>query len=126
MSYLALAHFYFFRMELPKINWKQRLLLFVGRRRLLRVEGDSMYPTLESGDAVLIDPQAFITTGDIVVANHPYKQSIKIIKRVESIDPGGRYILKGDNPDGSTDSRTYGTIAKGDIRGKVVCRISDQ
>jgi nickel-type superoxide dismutase maturation protease len=84
-----------------------------------------MYPTLKSGDVVLIDLRAFIAIGDIVVADHPYKQSVKMIKRIESIDPGGRYILKGDNPDGSTDSRTYGTIAKGDIKGKVVCRVSN-
>jgi nickel-type superoxide dismutase maturation protease len=119
---MALAHFYF-SMKLPKINWKQKVLLFIGRRRMLKVEGDSMRPTLKSGDVVLIDPYAFIASGDVVVADHPYKQSIKIIKRVESIDRGGRYILRGDNPDGSTDSRTYGTIAKGDIRGKVVCRV---
>ena len=121
---MALAHFYFL-MELPKINWRQRLLMLVGRRRLLQVEGDSMHPTLKSGDVVLIDPHAFIVVGDIVVAQHPYKQSVKMIKRVESIDPGGRYALKGDNPNGSTDSRTLGTIAKADIAGKVICRVSN-
>src|SRR5690348_16310203 len=114
MSHTALAHFYF-SMELPEINWKQRTMLIIGRRRLLKVEGDSMHPTLKSGDAVLIDPQAFITIGDIVVAQHSYKRSVKMIKRVESIDPGERYVLKGDNPDESTDSRNYGTIAKADI-----------
>jgi len=124
MSLLALAHFYF-SMELPEINWKQRLLLFVGRRRLLKIEGDSMHPTLKSADVVLVDPRASIAIGDIVVAKHPYKQSVKMIKRVESIDPGERYVLKGDNPDESTDSRNYGTIAKADIAGKVVCRVSN-
>jgi nickel-type superoxide dismutase maturation protease len=124
MSYRALAHFYF-SMELPAINWKQRLLLFVGRRRLLKVEGDSMHPTLKSGDVVLVDPRAFIAIGDIVVAKHPYKQSVKMIKRVESIDAGERCVLMGDNPDGSTDSRSFGKIAKADIVGKVVCRVSN-
>jgi len=122
---MALAHFYF-SMELPEINWRQRLLMLVGRRRLLKVEGDSMHPTLKSGDVVLIDPGAFIAIGDIVVAQHPYKQSVKLIKRVESIELGGRYVLKGDNPAGSTDSRTVGTIAKADIAGKVICLVSNQ
>lgn len=124
MSNTALAHFYF-SMELPKINWKQKVLLFIGRRRLLKVEGDSMYPTLESGDVVLIDPRAFIAEGDIVVAQHPYKRSVKMIKRVEAIEAGDRYVLKGDNPDGSTDSRSFGAIAKADIAGRVVCRVSN-
>lgn len=85
-----------------------------------------MHPTLKSGEVVLVDPRALIAVGDIVVAKHPYKQSVKMIKRVESIEDGERCVLKGDNPDVSTDSRSFGTIAKSDIAGKVVCRVSNQ
>jgi nickel-type superoxide dismutase maturation protease len=109
-------------MRLPDVSLKERLMLMLGRRRLVKVEGDSMLPTLRSGDIVLVDPKAVATAGDIVVANHPFKKSVKLIKRVESVETNGRMVLTGDNPEGSTDSRTYGSIAKGEIGGKVVGR----
>ena len=85
-----------------------------------------MLPTLRSGDIVLIAPREKGCIGEIVAANHPYRQGVKLIKRVESIDTDGRYILTGDNPSESTDSRTFGSIAKYDIAGKVVCRMNSQ
>jgi nickel-type superoxide dismutase maturation protease len=111
-------------MGLPEINWRERTMFFLGRRRAFRVEGDSMLPTLKHGDRLLIDPRAPIAVGDIVTANHPYKKSVRIIKRIESIDPSsGRLILCGDNPASSTDSRSLGAIARSEIVGKVVCLI---
>lgn len=83
-----------------------------------------MAPALKSGDVVLIDPKAKGSVGDIVVAHHPYKKSIRLMKRVEMIDESGRYTLKGDNPESSTDSRTFGSVAASDITGKVVCKYS--
>jgi nickel-type superoxide dismutase maturation protease len=97
-------------------------MLVLNGRKAYRVAGDSMLPTLKSGDIVLTDPRAEIYVGDIVAADHPYKQSVKLIKRVESIRPDGRYILVGDNLGESTDSRQFGTIARRNIAGKVVCR----
>ena len=98
-------------------------MFFLGRRRAFLVEGDSMAPTVLNGDSVLVDPHAQIQTGDIIAADHPYKKSVKLIKRVESIDGlTGRIELNGDNRDSSTDSRSFGTIRKSDIAGKVVCR----
>jgi hypothetical protein len=40
--------------ELPAANWKERLLFFLGRRRAVLVEGDSMLPSLKNGDGILI------------------------------------------------------------------------
>jgi nickel-type superoxide dismutase maturation protease len=105
-------------------NWKDRLLFFLGRRRAFRVEGNSMLPTLADDDVVLIEPSVPIAVGDIVLVNHPYKQSVKILKRVSAIAADGRFSLKGDNPEESTDSRTFGTIAQKDIIGKAVSRLS--
>jgi nickel-type superoxide dismutase maturation protease len=85
-----------------------------------------MLPTLKSGDIVLIDPREKGGVGEIVAANHPYMQSVKLIKRVESISTEGRYALTGDNPSESTDSRTFGSVAKHDIFGKVVCWMNSQ
>jgi nickel-type superoxide dismutase maturation protease len=104
-------------------NWKDRISYAVGRLKAFRVQGDSMLPTLRNGDVVLISPNASVAPNDIVLAKHPYKQSVKLLKRVVSIDDNGRYSLAGDNPDESTDSRTFGTLTKEQIEGKAVCRV---
>ena len=109
--------------KLPEANWKERVLFFLGRRRGFIVEGDSMLPVLKAGDAILIDPRAAFSAGDIVLAQHPYKKSVKILKRIGGISPEGKCTLIGDNAGESTDSRTFGEIQKKDILGKVVCRL---
>ncbi len=82
-----------------------------------------MLPTLKNGDAVLINPQAEVETGDIVLANHPFKQSVKMIKRIGEISNDEKFLLVGDNPNESSDSRSFGAISKKEILGKVVCRL---
>lgn len=82
-----------------------------------------MRPALSDGDVVLTDPRSLTTVGDIVLARHPFKKSVKMLKRISAIDEGGRYLLAGDNPGDSTDSRSFGTVANHDILGKVVARL---
>jgi nickel-type superoxide dismutase maturation protease len=98
-------------------------MLLVGRHVGIRIEGDSMLPVLSNGDRVVVDPSSTPVIGDIVVAYHPYKRSVSIVKRIVDILPDGRYVLLGENLDGSTDSREFGSIAAKDIYGKVVSRI---
>jgi nickel-type superoxide dismutase maturation protease len=105
-------------------NWKDRIMYAVGRRKIFRVQGDSMLPTLKDGDAVMIIRTKSIEPGDVVLANHPYKSSVKILKRVDAVDDDGRYTLTGDNPAESTDSRTFGSLSIECIQGKAVCRVS--
>lgn len=83
-----------------------------------------MQPTLNNNDVVLIEPTDNIAVGDIVLAQHPYKQSVRMLKRVDNIDENGRFSLVGDNPQESTDSRTFGTVSIEYIYGKAVCRLS--
>ena len=78
-----------------------------------------MTPTLDDGDIVSI-ARAGPNIGDIVLAQHPYKQSVTMLKRVANIDENGRFELRGDNPTESTDSRTFGEIPEKDILGEVV------
>ena len=108
--------------EVPIASWKELVLLYVGKRTGFEVAGDSMLPTLKTGDRVLVDPSARIEIGDIVLANHPYKKTVRMIKRLSSIDSDGNYFLAGDNNADSTDSHTFGKIPAKDILGKVVCR----
>lgn len=109
--------------ELPETNWKERILFFLGKRQGFVVEGNSMLPTLKTGDAVLINPQANFETGDIVLANHPFKQSVKILKRISEISEDGKFFLIGDNKDESSDSRSFSAISESEILGKAVCRL---
>jgi nickel-type superoxide dismutase maturation protease len=111
-------------MELPRATWTDVLLLLCGRRKRFRVEGDSMTPTLREGDVVLIDPNATaITAGDIVLARHPFKRGVKMLKRVVEITEDRKYFLRGDNAAESSDSRSFGAIDGKAILGKVVRKL---
>jgi nickel-type superoxide dismutase maturation protease len=109
---------------LREANWKDRIMYAIGKRKIFRVQGDSMLPTLKDGDKVMILPTKSIAPGDVVLASHPYKSSVKMLKRVSEITDAGRYSLIGDNPAKSTDSRTFGSLSIECIQGKAVCRIS--
>jgi len=112
--------------SLPEANWLDEIAYVGGEREIFRVEGDSMLPALRDGDLVLINPHADFEIGDIVLARHPFKQSVKIIKRIAEILPGERYILLGDNPAESSDSRQFGAIAAKDILGKAEAKIKPE
>ena len=98
-------------------------MVILGWRWAVRVSGDSMRPELEDDDILLVQRPRKIAVGDIVIAAHPFKKSVTMLKRVTAIDDAGRFELRGDDPDESTDSRSFGTIPIKDVRGKVVCRL---
>jgi nickel-type superoxide dismutase maturation protease len=102
------------------------LLLALGvllvRPRRLAVEGYSMAPTLLPGDRLLAVRASRIGIGDLVVVRDPRDQARLLVKRVASFEPGGRMSLIGDNPEASTDSRTFGTVGRAEVVGKVARR----
>ena len=60
----------FMEKEIAEASWKERILFFIGRRKGILVEGNSMLPTLKNGDTVLIDPKAeilFVPPAEIMV-----------------------------------------------------------
>ncbi|MBV7333053.1 nickel-type superoxide dismutase maturation protease [Chloroflexi bacterium TSY] len=99
------------------------MLWLLRRRRLFRVSGVSMQPTLKPGTLVFIDESAYIHSlpapRDIVIARHPYQRNLNMLKRVQSVDKEGRCFLISDNPTEGTDSRTFGAIRVDRIIGKV-------
>lgn len=109
--------------ELPEADLWEQLAYLCGFREIFLVQGESMLPALKDGDLVLINPYAEPQTGDIVLARHPFKKSVQIIKRIREISPEGSYFLVGDNAGESTDSRSFGAIRAKDILGKAVSRL---
>jgi nickel-type superoxide dismutase maturation protease len=81
-----------------------------------------MEPALEPGDWLLVDPDAYAEqlprAGELVLAPDPRDPERLLIKRVGSVDQDGRLELRGDAPDSSTDSRTFGAIDSATVRGR--------
>ncbi len=107
---------------LPEASFYQIGLVLLGYLHKYVCEGPSMNPTLEDGEVVLVDKNARIEIGDIVVARHPFEIGTEVVKRVERINDREHYFLVGDNPQFSTDSRDYGAVTKEYIIGKAVAR----
>ncbi len=96
-------------------------------RRYVRVVliGESMSPTLREGDQILVDPNAFRARapqeGEVVLARHPFRTDLLLVKRVLSVTEVGDLHLVGDNPSESTDSRSWGVLPMERLEGRVLC-----
>lgn len=112
--------------ELPNITYLEFIFWIFGRRKRFRVTGISMQPLLQPGEEILINPFAYKKASpqvnDLVVATHPKKADIEIIKRISHITEDDNLFLIGDNPKHSTDSRNFGAIPLKNIIGKVTTR----
>ncbi len=92
---------------------------------LARVHHDSMRPTLEAGDRLLVRYAAPVADGRLVLARFP--DGVLAVKRAterrvtRSGEPG--WWLLSDNPDEGVDSRHRGAIAERDVVGVVVARL---
>ena len=111
------------RREVPRWSWRELISLMMRRRRVCRVDGDSMHPALKDGDRVLYKATSACTEGDVVLARHPVVADLKLIKRVARVGPGGRVTLRGDSGLESSDSRGFGSVAPDAILGRVTCRL---
>ena len=83
-----------------------------------------MTPTLDPGDWVWVDPKAYNHDkwpgpNQIVVARHPYRTDIWLIKRVVHVADGGNLTLSGDNPAESSDSAVFGGVPASLVLGQV-------
>ena len=80
------------------------------------IHGDSMWPTFRDGDEILFSPpgEEKLKVGDLVVAIHPLKPGVTVVKRIFRIVEPGRYFLTGDNPDptASEDSHNFGPVSQ--------------
>jgi len=87
------------------------------------VEGDSMRPTLEPDDWLLVDRDAFAgvtpKVGDLVLVPDPRLPSRLLVKRVAEVHDDGRELfVTGDAHDRSTDSRSFGSVGTTTVEGR--------
>jgi nickel-type superoxide dismutase maturation protease len=86
------------------------------------VAGNSMAPVLRDGDWVVVVPLVRPPrVGEIVVARDPRAPERLLLKRVARVKDGACTLL-GDRPEESTDSRTFGPVARSLILGRAVFR----
>ncbi len=92
-------------------------------RRTSRVEvvGDSMRPTLEPGDRLVVSRVRRALPGDLVAVADPRQPRRIVVKRLADVTALGLTVL-GDNAAASTDSRVFGPVSPGGLRGRVVYR----
>ncbi len=77
-----------------------------------------MEPTLAPGDRLLVTRTTHPRAGDVVAARDPRSGRI-LVKRIGAI-VDGEVVLRGDNPAASTDSRTFGSVPRRAVVGRVV------
>lgn len=82
-----------------------------------------MRPTLEPGDWLLADPDAFVTAppvaGDLVLVADPREPARLLVKRVAEVHDQGRELFVGGDAQGaSTDSRAFGSVATSTLHGR--------
>ena len=89
----------------------------------MEVVGESMRPTLEPGDRLLLARTRRVRPGDLVAVLDPRFNRRAVVKRVAAVSASGLTVL-GDNPGASTDSRIFGTVRSDALQGRVLYRYS--
>src|SRR5438067_758867 len=81
-----------------------------------------MEPALLPGDCLLIRRTRRIRPGQVVVARHPDRPEMLLVKRAARRAEGG-WWLESDNPGaGAVDSRRFGAVPGSLIEGRVLVR----
>jgi nickel-type superoxide dismutase maturation protease len=81
-----------------------------------RVAGESMVPTLTPGRIVLVRSFRTLRVGEVVIVRHDGLEKIKRITMLED----GLVFVTGDNPEQSTDSRSFGWLPEELVVGKLL------
>jgi nickel-type superoxide dismutase maturation protease len=88
----------------------------------VKVAERSMEPALHPGDWLLVRRTPNIRAGQIVLARHPGRPDMLIVKRAARRADGGWWLVS-DNPDvPAVDSRRFGAVPPALIEGRVLLR----
>ncbi len=88
----------------------------------VKVAERSMEPALRPGDWLLVRRTRRIRPGQVVLARHPGKPDLLLVKRATRPADGG-WWLESDNKDaGAVDSRRFGAVPGSLIEGRVLLR----
>jgi nickel-type superoxide dismutase maturation protease len=88
----------------------------------VKVAERSMEPALHPGDWLLVRRTRRIRPGQIVLARHPGRPDLLLVKRAARRADGG-WWLESDNPGaGAVDSRRFGAVPGDLIEGRVLAR----
>ncbi len=88
----------------------------------VKVAERSMEPALRPGDWLLVRRTRRIRPGQIVLARHPERPELLVVKRAARHVEGG-WWLESDNPAaGAVDSRRFGAVPGPLIEGRVLGR----
>jgi len=88
----------------------------------VKVAERSMEPALRPGDWLLVRRTHRIRPGQIVLARHPARPDLLIVKRAARRTPNG-WWLESDNQDAeAVDSRRFGAVPEALIEGRVLLR----
>jgi nickel-type superoxide dismutase maturation protease len=83
----------------------------------------SMEPGLRPGDWLLVLRTRRIGPGQLVIARHPGKRDMLLVKRAARRLPEGGWWLESDNPGaGAVDSRRFGPVPDELVVGRVLFR----
>ena len=86
------------------------------------VAEQSMEPVLLAGDWLLVLRTRRVRAGQVVVAGHPRRPGMLLVKRAGRRTPDG-WWLESDNPNGgAVDSRAFGAVPEHLIEGRVLLR----
>jgi nickel-type superoxide dismutase maturation protease len=90
-------------------------------RRVAVVE-HSMEPVLWPGDWLLVRRTRRIRPGQIVLARHPGRPTLLIVKRAARRQDGGWWLESANPAAGAVDSSRFGVVPSGLIEGRVLLR----
>lgn len=92
---------------------------------LFTVSGQSMQPSFKPGEILVVSSLPYLfqepKPREIIIMKDPRDQKL-LIKRIMKQEKG-KFFVAGDNPKASTDSRTFGEVARECILGKVILKV---
>ncbi|MGH9045106.1 MAG: nickel-type superoxide dismutase maturation protease [Acidimicrobiales bacterium] len=90
--------------------------------RRVVVAGESMVPTLQPGDRLIVTRVRRIRPGALVLVDDPRPGSDRLLIKRVSGQRGRLVEVLGDNPSSSTDTRAFGALRRSAIVGSVLYR----